>query len=93
MIGNLSAYQLNYGWNIRGIKLEKIPQEQYDKALGQFRLQLNGIMNNFRCYGLNDDVDGATKEIIKLTEQFAMRVRGKDIPIRVRETPRRRPTE
>jgi hypothetical protein len=73
--------------------MEKIPQESYDKAIGQFRLQLGGIMNCFRCYGLNDDVDSAIEEITKLTEQFAMRVRGKDIPIKVRETPRRKPTE
>ncbi len=73
--------------------MEKIPQEQYDKALGQFRLQLGGIMNCFRCYGMDADVDGAMIEITKLTEQFSMRVRGKDIPIKVRESPSRRPTE
>ena len=79
--------------------MEKIPEEQYNKALGQFRMQLNGIMNCFRCYGLQEDVDGkdgkggAMAEIVKLAEQFAMRVRGKDIPILVRSEPRRRPTE
>ena len=73
--------------------MEKIPQESYDKALGQFRLQLGAIMNCFRCYGLQEDVDGAMLEIVKLAEQFAMRVRGKDIPIMVRSKPRRRPTE
>ena len=71
----------------------KVSQENYDKALGQFRLQLNGVMNCFRCYGLEPDVDGACEEIIKLTEQFAMRVRGKDTLIKVREVPRRKPTE
>ncbi len=73
--------------------MEKIPQEQYDKALGQFRLQLNGIMNCFKCYGLDNDVEGACEEIIKLAEQFSMRIRGKNVPIKVRETPRRKPTE
>ncbi len=73
--------------------MEKIPEEQYKKALGQFRLQLGGIMNCFRCYGLENDVDGVIPEIVKLAEQFAMRVRGKDIPIMVRSKPRRRPTE
>ena len=71
----------------------RVSQESYDKALSQLKLQLNGIMNCFRCYGLNDDVDGAMAEITKLAEQFAMRVRGKDVPIKVRETPRRKPTE
>jgi len=73
--------------------MEKIPEEQYQKALGQFSMQLNGIMNCFRCYGLEQDVDGAIPEIVKLAEQFAMRVRGKDIPIMVRSKPRRRPTD
>ena len=73
--------------------MEKIPQEQYDKALGQFRLQLGAIMNCFRCYGLQEDVNGACDEICKLAEQFSMRIRGKDIPIKVREVPRRKPTE
>ena len=73
--------------------MDKIPQESYDKALGQFRLQLNGIMHCFCCYGLDQDVVGATEEIVKLAELFAMRVRGKSIPIEVRETPRRKPTE
>ena len=79
--------------------MEKIPQEQYDKALGQFRLQLDGVLNCFRCYGMDDDVDGrdgkggAKAEIVQLAEQFAMRVRGKDVPIMVRNEPRRRPTE
>ncbi len=73
--------------------MDKIPQEQYDKALGQLRLQLGGVMNCFRCYGMGEDVDSAIIEIIKLAEQFSMRVRGKDIPIKVRDTPRMRPTE
>lgn len=71
----------------------RIPQEEYDKAIGQFRLQLNGIMNCFRCYGLDQDVDGAIGEIVMLAEQFGMRVRGKDVPIKVRENPRRKPME
>ena len=73
--------------------MEKIPEESYKKAIGQFRMQLNGIMNCFRCYGLQEDVDGAMVEITKLAEQLAMRIRGKDIPIMVRSNPRRRPTE
>ena len=73
--------------------MEKIPQEAYDKALGQFRLQLNGIMNCFRCHGMQEDVDGAMVEITRLAEQFSMRTRGKDIPIKVRDVPRRKPTE
>uniref|UniRef100_A0A6M3KTN9 Uncharacterized protein n=1 Tax=viral metagenome TaxID=1070528 RepID=A0A6M3KTN9_9ZZZZ len=73
--------------------MNKIPQEAYDKAVGQFRLGLNPIMNCFRCYGMERDVDAASEEIVKLAEQFGMRVRGKSIPIKVRENPRPKPTD
>ena len=72
---------------------QRISQSDYDKALGQFRLQLNGIMCCFHCYGLTQDADAATEEIIKLAELFTMKVRGKDIPLVVRNEPRPRPTE
>jgi len=29
-----------------------IPDEEYEKAVGQFRLQLNGVFEPFSCYGL-----------------------------------------
>jgi len=72
---------------------QRIPQEEYDKALWQSRAQVNAIMNCFRCYGQNQDVDMATEELVKVIELFAMRVRGKEVPILVRSKPRRRPTE
>ena len=71
----------------------RVSQDEYDKAIGQFRLQLNGIMYCFRCYGMENDVAGATEEIVTLAEQFGMRIRGKDIPIKVRDYPRRKPVE
>jgi len=71
----------------------KLPEKDYRKAIGQFKLQLNGIMNCFRCYGMDADVDSASEEIVRLAEQLGMRVRGKDIPLKVRDNPRRRPTE
>lgn len=71
----------------------RIDEEHYQKAIGQFRLQLNGIMSCFRCYGLGNDVNEASEEIVRLAENFGMLVRGKDAPIAVRATPRRRPTE
>ena len=71
----------------------KVSQDDYDKAKGQFRLGLHPILNCFRCYGQDHDVDEATEEIVRLAELFGMRVRGADIPINVREKPRRKPTE
>ena len=73
--------------------MDKIPEEQYKKAVGQLRLQLNGVMQVFMCHGLNVYVDGAIDEIVNLTEQFSMRTRGKDIPIKLKSTHWRRPTE
>ncbi len=61
--------------------MEKIPQEQYDKAKGQLRLQLNDVFSPFNMYGMNILIPGAIEEVIELAEKFAMRVRKKDIPI------------
>ena len=71
----------------------QIPDEEYKKALGQLTMQINAVLNCFRCYGLDILVDGAAKECVILAEQFGMRVRGKNQIIKVRDTPARRPTE
>ena len=61
--------------------INRLPQEEYDKAVGQFRLQLNGIFEPFRKYGLAEFIPGAIKEIVELAEDFGLRVRGVDKPI------------
>jgi hypothetical protein len=71
----------------------RIPDDDYSKAIGQLKLQVNGVLNCFRCYGMDHDVDIAIREVTLLAEQFAMRVRGKDEPILVRTVPRERPTD
>jgi len=63
----------------------KIPQPEYDKARGQLRLQLTDVLSVFKMYGLGEYIPGAIEEIVELTEQFAMRVRGKDVPIRLKQ--------
>ena len=73
--------------------MEKIPEEQYKKALFQARTQIDACWSHTKCHGLQEDFPGALEETMKIVEQFAMRVRGKDIPIKVREIPRRKPTE
>lgn len=73
--------------------MDKIPQESYDKALFQARSQMNAIWNYTKCYGLQENFDEAINETMKIVELFAMRVRGKDVPIKVRDKPRRKPTE
>ena len=61
-----------------------LPDEDYAKAVGQFRLQLNGVfefVNEGVHYGLKDHVPGAIDVIVKLAEDFTLRVRGVDKPI------------
>lgn len=65
----------------------------YQKAEGQLRLQLNGVFEPFKCYGLDIYIPGAIEEIMHLSRQFGKRVRGKDAPIIARSEPRRRDTE
>ena len=72
---------------------QKIPDDQYQKALFHLRSQLSAVWNFANCYGLNRDVEIALKETELLTIQFSQVVRGKDKPIKVIERPKRRPTE
>jgi len=51
------------------------------------------ILNVFNCYGLGDFIVPAIEECMKVTENFAMAVRGKDTPIHILEEPKKRATE
>jgi len=71
----------------------KMPEEQYKKLLFQTRGQYRAILNVFRCYGLQDFVDQAEDECMKVTENFGQIVRGDDIPIHILQSPKRRAIE
>ena len=58
-----------------------LSDEDYKKAVGQLRLQLVGVFTPFECYGLQAFIPGATIIVIKLAEDFGLRVRGVDHPI------------
>ena len=73
--------------------MQKIPEEQYQKALFHLRTQLAAVWNFANCYGLNYDVSLGIEETVKLAEQFSMVTRGKDKPIKVVDNPKRRNTE
>jgi len=60
-----------------------LSDEEYAKAIGQLRLQLNSVLLPFNAYGLDIFIPGAITEIIKLCEDFALRVRGVDKPINI----------
>lgn len=57
--------------------------EEFDKAIGQFRLMLNGIMNPLRLYGQGYYVDTASEEILSLAVQLHQRLSGIDEPYHV----------
>jgi hypothetical protein len=53
-----------------------LPQDEYDKAVGQLRLQLTGIFSLFDMYGMGVFIPQAVEEAVKLAEDFGLRVRG-----------------
>ena len=58
-----------------------LPQDDYDKAVGQLRLQIGSVLRMFDIYGLGIYIPPAIESITKLTEDFGLRVRGVDHPI------------
>lgn len=65
----------------KDLDIHWLSDEEYQKAVGQLRLQLNGVMAPFKQYGLNVFIPGAIAEIVQLAEDFGLRVRGVDKPI------------
>jgi len=68
----------------------RIPEERYRKLVFQLRGQYSAVLNVFNCYGMNEYVIQATEECVKLAENFAMAVRGKDAPIHILQEPKER---
>jgi hypothetical protein len=60
---------------------EIMPDEKRDQAIGQFRLQLNGVFAPFVFYGQEPYIDQAQKEVLKLALALHDRLNGKDVPI------------
>ena len=57
--------------------------EQWAKAISQFKLALNGIMNPLRLYGQGFYVDSASEEIVSLALQLHNRLEGLDEPYHI----------
>ena len=55
-------------------------EEDFDKAVGQFRLSINSVMYPLRLYGQKDYVRSATEEVISLALQLHNRLSGVDEP-------------
>ena len=62
----------NYSW---------LPQEDYDKAIGQARLQIGAILQLFAIQGMDVYIPETVEAIMQVVEAFGERVRGKDKPI------------
>ena len=55
--------------------------EGYNKAIGQLRLQLNGVLKPFSFYGMDVYKSGAIDAIIDLSLKLHKRLNGEDVPI------------
>jgi hypothetical protein len=61
---------------ISGRDIPWLPDDEYKKCIFQFRGQLMNIMRPLELYGQKPIVDEAIEQIVKLTEDFGLRVRG-----------------
>ena len=58
-----------------------LDDDQYEKAVGQLRLGVANVLSVFNMYGMGIMVEQAIVEVVKLSEDFGLRVRGIDKPI------------
>lgn len=69
-----------------------LSDEEFQKAIGQWRINAGEILGVFNLYGMGGYIPGALAELEEITIDFSKRTRGeKDQPIRVknRRNPRR----
>ena len=67
-----------------------LPDKEYKKIEGIFKLQLNEVMKPFNMYGLGEFIPGAIEEIIALSVDFSIVLRGKDKPISIKYVRRKK---
>ena len=61
-----------------------LSDEDYAKAIGQWRLQVGEILSVFNMYGMGEDIKGAMGELEEVTIDLTRRIRGeKDHPIKL----------
>ncbi len=59
--------------------------EQYEKAIGQYRLALNGLTAPLRRYGQQDYVDQMKEELVQLAIRLHYRLCLEDVPFEYEE--------
>uniref|UniRef100_A0A6M3L8V1 Uncharacterized protein n=1 Tax=viral metagenome TaxID=1070528 RepID=A0A6M3L8V1_9ZZZZ len=69
-----------------------LDEAEYQKALGQFRMNVAARLRVFDCHGLGIYIQPVTEAIVELAEDFGMRVRGEDRPIDSNHNPLESPT-
>jgi len=76
-----------------------LPDGDYQKAIGQLKLQVSGVFDFLKVddsipvryvYGMGEFIPGAITEIVKLAEDFSLRVRGQDKIISIEHVRRKR---
>ena len=76
-----------------------LPDAEYNKAIGQLRMQVAGVFDFLKVddsipvryvYGMGEFIPGAITEIVKLAEDFSLRVRGQDKIISIEHVRRKR---
>ena len=53
------------------------------KAIGQFKMALNGTLSMFDMHGMNIHFPQVSDDIVKLALQLHRRLNGEDIPISI----------
>jgi hypothetical protein len=67
-----------------------LSDEEYQKARTQLRLQFGGVMRKYAMHGFQNFIDPDIETLVKLAEDFALRVRGVDKPISLEYVTRRK---
>jgi hypothetical protein len=62
-----------------------LPEEEYQKLIGQTRNQLHGVFYPLRIYGQGVYCDGAEDEVMQLFEEFGKKIRGRDVPLVIKK--------
>jgi len=75
-----------------GIPYIWLDEDEWAKLQFRLRSQLGAILNPLRKYGQSDLVEGAIGEILGLFDLASQYVRGKDIPITLRDKPAKHPS-
>ncbi len=58
-----------------------LPDDEWDKAVGQLKLQLNSAFDDFHMYGMDVYIPNGIAKAAELAIDFSLRTRGLDHPI------------